>query len=156
MIVRYISNGRQVRLEERDQSTLLFDVLKLAFGALGTETNQIVWAHVFPNMVETAYFEPIDSFEFPSCLSIEGIFAQSTAASLVIGTIEGVRWVDMLVNAIIKWTHICIDLRTSWSFVWILFMKIWTLVIFLSAITSEPKFANFSLNPGRCGAAIYR
>lgn len=120
----------------RNESTLLFNVFKLTFGTFGAKTYEVVWAHVFPRMIEAAYFETINSFEFASCLSIQRIFTQNAAASLVIRAIEGVRRIDMLVNAIIKRAHICIYMRTSRSFLWIIFMKIWAMLIVLSAITS--------------------
>ena len=115
----------------------------MAFRSFGAESNQVIWAGILPDVVETANFETIISIESVFCFSKHRVPTQTALSSLVIRTGKSIRGINMLVNAIVKLAHTSIFLRTPRSFLWIYFVEIWTILIILIAVSSKPKFTNF-------------
>ena len=99
-------------------------MLELTFRSFGAESNQVIWARIFPDVVETANFETIISIESLSSLSKQRVFTQTALSSLVIRAGERIRRIYMFVYAIVELAQISIFLRASRSFLWIDFMQI--------------------------------
>ncbi len=114
----------QVCLEIWNQSSLLFQVLQLTFRSFGTETDQIIWACILSDMVQTANFETIISIESMFCSCIQRVLTQTALPSLVIRTRERIRRIYMFVYAIVELAQICIILGALRSFVRVYFMQI--------------------------------
>lgn len=114
----------QVSLEIWNQPSLLFKVLQLTFWTFGAESNQIIWACIFPDMVQTTNFETIISIESMFCSCIQRVLTQTALSSLVIRTRERIRRIYMFVYAIVELAQICIILGALRSFIRVYFMQI--------------------------------